>query len=63
MTLWLDAQLSPRLANWLGENLPVTALPVRDIDLRDADDETIYREAARAGVVVITKDHFKRQAF
>jgi predicted nuclease of predicted toxin-antitoxin system len=44
------------LANWLGENLPVAALPVRDIDLRDADDETIYREAARAGVVVITKD-------
>lgn len=56
MTLWLDAQLSPRLARWLGENLPVTALPVRDVGLRDADDEVIYREAARAGAVVVTKD-------
>lgn len=56
MTLWLDAQLSPRLARWLGEKLPVTALPVRDVGLRDADDEVIYREAARAGAVVVTKD-------
>lgn len=56
MTLWLDAQLSPRLAKWLVENLLIAALPVRDVGLRDADDETIYREAVRAGVVVITKD-------
>ena len=56
MTLWLDAQLSPRLARWLGEYLHVTALPVRDIGLRDADDEVIYRDAARAGVVMVTKD-------
>ena len=56
MTLWLDAQLSPRLAQWFGDSLHIAALPVRDVGLRDADDETIYREAAKAGVVVVTKD-------
>ena len=56
MTVWLDAQLSPRLAKWLGDSFPVHALAVRDVGLRDADDETIYRAAAQAGAVVITKD-------
>ena len=55
MTVWLDAQLSPRLAKWLGDSFPVHALAVRDVGLRDADDETIYCAAAQAGAVVITK--------
>lgn len=54
MTVWLDAQLSQRLAQWLGANFHVSAFPVRDLGLRDADDETIYREAAKAGAVVVT---------
>jgi predicted nuclease of predicted toxin-antitoxin system len=56
MTLWLDAQLSPRLAYWLGDTFQVVARAVRDVGLRDADDDTIYQEAAKAGAVVITKD-------
>ena len=56
MIVWLDAQLSPRLAHWLSGQFQINALPVRDVGLRDADDETIYREAATAGAVVITKD-------
>ena len=59
MTVWLDAQLSPRLAKWLGDSFPVHALAVRDVGLRDADDETIYRAAAQAGAVVITKEDRK----
>ncbi len=56
MIVWLDAQLSPRLAQWLAREFQITAFPVREVGLRDADDETIYREAAKAGAVVITKD-------
>jgi predicted nuclease of predicted toxin-antitoxin system len=44
------------LARWLANQFQVTAHPVRGVGLRDADDETIYRAAAQAGVVVITKD-------
>ena len=34
----------------------VTALPVRDVGLRDADDRTIFETAAKAAAVVVTKD-------
>lgn len=56
MIVWLDAQLSPRLALWLAGQFPITAFPVRDVGLRDANDETIYHLAAKAGAAVITKD-------
>jgi len=56
MTVWLDAQLSPRLARWVSGEFQINAIPVRDLGLRDSDDETIYHEAAKAGAVVVTKD-------
>jgi len=56
VTVWLDAQLSPRLARWLTATFGITALSVRDAGLRDADDRAIYATAAQAGAVVITKD-------
>jgi len=56
MIVWLDAQLSPRLAHWLTGQFQIAAFPVREVGLRDADDETIYNEAAKAMAVVITKD-------
>jgi predicted nuclease of predicted toxin-antitoxin system len=56
MTVWLDAQLSPRLAGWLSESFPVTALPLRDLGLRDSSDEEIFKAARAAGAVVMTKD-------
>jgi hypothetical protein len=31
MILWLDAQLSPRLARWLNATFAVVASPVRDL--------------------------------
>ena len=48
MTVWLDAQLSPRLAKWLGDSFPVHALAVRDVGLRDADD---YLDACHAEAI------------
>lgn len=57
MNLWLDAQLSPRLASWINQQFPgVTATALRDLGLRDAEDTVIYQQACAASVVVMTKD-------
>ena len=56
MTVWLDAQLSPRIARWLAETFHVTALAVRDSGLRDAEDEVIFLAARKSADLVITKD-------
>ena len=57
MILWLDAQLSPALANWITEQFtPIQAVPVRELGLRNADDREIFAQARSAGAVVMTKD-------
>ena len=56
MTLWLDAHLSPRIARWLSDSFAVTAVPVRELKLRDSEDDQIFFAAREAGVVVMTKD-------
>lgn len=56
MTIWLDAQLSPALANWMGETFGVLCRTVRDLDLRDAGDAQIFEAARTADAVVMTKD-------
>jgi predicted nuclease of predicted toxin-antitoxin system len=40
----------------VAETFDVTALSVRDAGLRDAEDEKIFFEAKKAGVIVISKD-------
>ena len=55
-TIWVDAQLSPRLARWLSANFPVQASALRDIGLRDAEDADIFDQARSANAVVMTKD-------
>ena len=57
MILWLDAQLSPALANSITKQFtPIQALPVRELGLRNADDREIFAQARSAGAVVMTKD-------
>lgn len=56
MTIWIDAQLSPAIANWINENFSIQAIAVRDLGLRDAEDEEIFLEAKNANAVVMTKD-------
>ncbi len=56
MTVWLDAHISPRLARWLAETFSITAQPLRDLNLRDAEDEQIFLAAKKAADVIITKD-------
>jgi len=56
LILWLDAQLSPYLAQWLSSEFGVEAKPVRELGLRDARDREIFLAAREAGAIVLTKD-------
>lgn len=57
MRIWIDAQLSPALAEWITESFDVEAVAVRDLDLRDATDDQIFAQARQAAsAVVLTKD-------
>ena len=56
MILWIDAQLSPRIARWLSSQFAIEATPVRDLGLREASDRQIFEAARSAGAVVMTKD-------
>jgi predicted nuclease of predicted toxin-antitoxin system len=56
MTIWVDAHLSPRIARWIAANFPLAAIPLREIGLRDAEDDDVFAAARDAGVIVLTKD-------
>jgi predicted nuclease of predicted toxin-antitoxin system len=56
MTIWVDAHLSPRIARWIAANFSVVATPLREIGLRDAEDDDIFAAARAADVIVLTKD-------
>ncbi|MDP1659398.1 MAG: DUF5615 family PIN-like protein [Methylotenera sp.] len=56
MKYWIDAQLPPSLAAWLAEQFSVNAVALRDIGLRDAEDDEIFKVARLQNAVVITKD-------
>ena len=57
MNIWLDAQLSPALAPWITANFAgVEATAVRDLGLRDAEDEVIFFAAREANAIVMSKD-------
>ena len=56
MKLWLDAQLSPRLARWIVDVFAIDTAPLRELGLRDARDREIFMAARQANATVITKD-------
>ncbi len=56
MTIWVDAQMSPAMAAWISSNFAVSAVAIRDLGLRDVEDEGIFRAAKQENVVVMTKD-------
>jgi predicted nuclease of predicted toxin-antitoxin system len=56
VTIWIDAQLSPLLGQWIKAHFGIQAIPVRELGLRDAKDIEIFRAAKEADVVVLTKD-------
>ena len=56
MKFWIDAQLSPTLAPWLGNTFEVEAFSVRWLGLQHASDEEIFIAAREVKAVVVTKD-------
>jgi len=54
--IWLDAHLSPLVAQWIRENLGHDAAPLKNLGLRDAEDEVIFEAARAMGVILLTKD-------
>jgi len=54
--IWVDAQLSPLIAQWLSLTYGVEATAVRDLRLRDARDRVIFLAARDAKAVILTKD-------
>lgn len=56
MTIWVDAHLSPAIATWISDTFGVTALALRDIGLRDAEDPEIFEAAKAQDVIFMTKD-------
>jgi predicted nuclease of predicted toxin-antitoxin system len=56
MKIWVNAQLSPAIANWIAKTFAVEAVAVRDLGLRDATDKEIFTAARDAAVIVMTKD-------
>ena len=56
MNVWIDAQLSPLLAEWLRRTFAVDATCVRDVGFRDAVDYAIFMAAREADAVVLSKD-------
>ena len=55
MRFLIDAQLPPSLARFL-RTLGEEAMPCRDVGLRDADDDEIWRFATAGGFCIVTKD-------
>lgn len=54
--IWINAQLSPAVATWLNKQLNIPATALRDLGLRDAEDEEIFAAARTANAIVMTKD-------
>jgi predicted nuclease of predicted toxin-antitoxin system len=56
MTIWIDAHLSPAIATWITNTFGITALALRDLGLRDAEDTDIFEAAKAQGIIFMTKD-------
>ena len=56
-TIWIDAHLSPAIATWITSTFGVTAVALRDLGLRDAEDPEIFEVAKAQEVIFMTKDN------
>jgi predicted nuclease of predicted toxin-antitoxin system len=54
--LWLDAQLSPALCDWLSAEFGLQATAIRDLGLLEAEDQKIFLSARQNADAVVTKD-------
>ena len=57
MILWIDAQLSPSLAQWIESTFGIESYSLKFLGLRDATDFDIFQKAKqKEGIVIMTKD-------
>lgn len=56
MKIWIDAQLSPSISHWIISEFGFDATPLRDLELRDAEDLSIFQAAREANAIILTKD-------
>ena len=56
MKIWIDAQISPEIAQWFILTHGIEAMPVKDLGLRNATDRNIFLAAREAKAVLLTKD-------
>ncbi len=56
MKIWIDAQLSPFIADWIKDTFSIDTFALRDIGLRDSTDKDIFFRAKEENVIIITKD-------
>jgi predicted nuclease of predicted toxin-antitoxin system len=56
MRIWVDAQMSPAIATWISSNYAVSAVAIRNLGLREAEDKEIFEAARQEKAVVMTKD-------
>jgi predicted nuclease of predicted toxin-antitoxin system len=56
MKLWLDGQLSPKLAPWIKSRFGFECIHIRDLQLMRKEDLEIFKEARTVDAVVVTKD-------
>ncbi|MDZ4847613.1 MAG: DUF5615 family PIN-like protein [Chitinophagales bacterium] len=57
MEIWLDAHVSPLIAKWIFSEFSIACSPVREMNLRDAEDAVIFHAAKKKGdVIIMTKD-------
>ena len=56
MKIWIDAHISPAIARWIHDRLSIEAFHLRQLGLREAEDEIIYQSAKNENVIFMTKD-------
>jgi predicted nuclease of predicted toxin-antitoxin system len=54
--IWVDAHISPAVAQWISAELREPAQSVRDLGLRNAKDKDIFAAARQAQAIVMSKD-------
>jgi predicted nuclease of predicted toxin-antitoxin system len=56
--LWLDMQLSPKLATWIENNFSIKTISSYSLFINNEQDEVIFLNAKKKGnVILISKDH------
>jgi len=52
----VDAQLSPKLARWINDELGIASTDLRSLGFRDSEDDAIFQYARKQNATVMTKD-------